>query len=298
VRVGVQVALVSLRDRNVLQMAYTDANGEFTLRVGACSLCRVEVSLNGTLLGYEDVRLHSGQVVQVAIWASTKPVAVKGEVPGPSISVRELAIPGQARAAFEKGVRALNANHPRESIPLFHQAIELYWDYDEAYVQCGLAYFQLRRLPEAAEVLSRGIEVYAANARARALLGKVFLHQTRPEDAREQLLEAIRLDGNLWTAHIDLGRALLRLGDANAAHLEAHRALELKPEALETHIILNDTLVAQGAYTEALDHIEQMVVLFADQPIAPKLRQLREALAKELAQGAHSSAVAAPQPNQ
>jgi Flp pilus assembly protein TadD len=197
----------------------------------------------------------------------------------PEVSVRQLQVPAKARKAFEKGCAELyEKNKPRESVVHFRKALDIYPDYDEAYVHLGMAYFMLEQLDDAHQALERANHIYSSNARAHALLGKVLIRQERHLEGIRQLSEAVRLDDSAWDAHLDLGHALLRAGRVEEAHECARRVHQLGPSSMRTHLLYYNTLAERGDYTAALEEMDEFVRLYPDTAAASRMRSLREQL--------------------
>ncbi len=287
------VTLTSLSDQ-VPQSVETDQGGGFSFHSVSASGFRLDVIVKGYKVGFRTEEFGATSEKFITILLDPVP-EMQNQKPGdrPLVSVRELSIPGNARQAFEKGVRELNRNRPADSLAHFQKATELYRDFDEAYVQWGLAYYALGQWTDASAVLEKGIEVYSANARAHALLGKTLLLETKFAEAIAQLKEAISLDDRIWSAHVDLGNAFLKVGNTEGASEQAVRSRELRPAALESHLLFYNVLIRQLAFSKALTELDGMIVMFGNLPIAARLRETRERLAQRIALGTATSAASA-----
>ena len=105
----------------------------------------------------------------------------------------------------------------------------------------SLARMRLNRFKEAYEDVRRAAELKPAHAEYRANLGYALWRLGRPAEAIEAARRALALDDKNFTAHYQLGRFLLRTGDArllkeSAEHLR--RAIELRPREYDARFEL------------------------------------------------------------
>jgi tetratricopeptide (TPR) repeat protein len=201
------------------------------------------------------------------------------------LSAREMAVPPEARKEFEKGYRELaERKHPELSVPHFQKAIELHRDYDEAYVQLALAFFEQRQRANALRTLSKAVEIYPQNARAFALLGKVLIDTNQVEPGIQALEEALALDETLWGAHADLGSALLYRKELDRALTHARRAFALNPQVPLTHVLLATVLQERKEYAEAVQVLDECLRQFPDGKLAAELRKQRDEARKRMRQ--------------
>ena len=86
------------------------------------------------------------------------------------------------------------------------------------------------RIDEAIAASVRVLEVSPRLASERAYLVNLLWKSRRFEEARDQLLEGLALDGDQWQAQLLLSRVYKKLGDKSAAFDAATRASELAPD--------------------------------------------------------------------
>jgi predicted O-linked N-acetylglucosamine transferase (SPINDLY family) len=104
----------------------------------------------------------------------------------------------------------------------------------------------------AAFAIARSIELRPEEASGFGRLGEIFLAMGRPNDAEEQLNEAIRLDPKLVPARVHLSILLEKNpGKREEAIAEARKAVELDPNDVEALNWLGMMLVRCGRHTEA-----------------------------------------------
>jgi len=204
-----------------------------------------------------------------------------------SVSVRQLQIPEPAQREYEKGLAASGKRKIEEAIARFRKAIELYPDYDEAYIQLSLAYLGQGGYGEAQQVLTQAVAVNENNAGTHALLGVALREQQRLPQSVEAFERSLRLQEASWFAHQELGETLVRMGRQEEALRHARRAHELNAVTPVTHLLLYKTLILCSEYAEALVELDEFLKLYPQHPLATRARQKRDALHKTLAQSAN-----------
>jgi hypothetical protein len=207
---------------------------------------------------------------------------------GKVLSVREAQIPSEARKFFERGTKELYEDKkPENSVSDFLRAIEIYPDYDEAYLRLGIAYGRLARPEEAEKILRKGIQVYAQNAQAHLFLGKLLKEQGKMLEAVEELEKALKIDDTLWLAHLDLARILEKQRKTQEAYEHARRAHELNSAVQDVHLAFYNACIGTGDYPGALAELDEVVKLYPDSDAARKLQALRPKLAADAAAMKH-----------
>ncbi len=238
--------------------------------------------------GFKPVR----QEYDLSLWCRVEapPVALErdsNEAPLPAeamVSMTDLRIPAKAREAFEQGIEELyDKNRPGPSVGYFREAVDLYPDYDQAYVQLGVAHSRQGKFADAQQALEKATALNDKNARAFFLLGFVHARQGHSVEGLRALRESIRLDNAYWRAHFELGAALLQLGLTEDALRHAQRAHGLKPDAPQVHLLLHDVLVRRGDYQAALAEVDEFLQLFPNDRLSARaLKQqawLRQSMA-------------------
>lgn len=120
----------------------------------------------------------------------------------------------------------------------------------------GMAQFELGHTDDALANFRRSIELNPQYAQAHVNLGNALLKLDRPLEALSCFEAALLAEPNHPDAHHNLG--LLRAGMRQFTEAEYHlrKALQLKPQSLDTVVLLADNLLEQGRHDEALHVIE------------------------------------------
>jgi len=174
-------------------------------------------------------------------------------------TLEKLGKPDEAVAEFERVVRLDS-----------HKAAD-------AYCRMGLIRFEQRRLTEAAESLTRALEIDPELAEAHNSLGGVLFRQGKNPLAIERFRKALECDPTLIVAYDNLAVVYKKQGDPAAAAECYRRAIEADPQALESYRRLASILDKQGKPAEALEQYRRMVA--AD----PGSAEARSRLGSELA---------------
>ena len=278
-------AMVALEGRSTRQRAFTDHNGYFSFTCLPSGSYTVVVSKDGYQTVQTNFSLLTASRPDVVIRLDPL-IETVTRTRKRKISLRESLIPGDAREAFDLGVRKLHKKKAaKRSVESFRKALELYPNYDEAFVQLGIAYIRLDRLDDAEQTLLRAVKSYAKNARAFAFLGKLYIQQQRTEDALLALREAIKVDDQLWLAHLDLGRLLSKQGEAEQAYEHASIAHGLAADVPDTHLLYYNACINKKDYRAALDEIDEFVKLFPDNPVTGEMKKMRKGIAREVSEG-------------
>jgi tetratricopeptide (TPR) repeat protein len=119
-----------------------------------------------------------------------------------------------------------------------------------------LSFQQVRRWRDTETLWRHNLDVTHDDGTAHQGLGLELLEDGRPEEARDHLLEAIRLGRHMSGTHGGLGLALERLGDLDGAAQQYRIALSIEPDSAPTHFGLGRVREAQGRYDDAREQFE------------------------------------------
>ena len=145
----------------------------------------------------------------------------------------------------------------------------------------ALARMRLGNYQDAVEDLRRAVTIKPAEAEYQANFGYVLWKLGRPAEAVSAERAALKLDEKNFTAHYQLGRFLLRLGDQpslNEAATHLRRALELDPREYEVRFEL---LAAYRALGDTAQALAQLNLLQDARPSDPRVTYIRGLLASD-----------------
>ena len=206
------------------------------------------------------------------------------EVPGAAVSLRQLQVPKKARKEFQEGLEAQSRHQTEQSAAHFRRAIELYPDFDDAYIQLALLHLQQGAYGEAQRVAEAALSVNDKNPQAYALEGVACRWQGNDLQAQKALEHSLQLDERSWFAHLELGRVYLRQRQLEAGYQHISRAHALNPGVPSVHLSFYNTLLLRHKTREALAELDEFLRLFPDHHLAAKVRERRQSLTDSLAQ--------------
>lgn len=235
--------------------------------------------------GYKVVRIRVEYAVAPVdgILIDLVPEAKSEEpAPGPAVPLRVLQAPPKARQEYDRAVESVNQKKPAEAASHFRKAIELYPDFDEAYLQLGMVHLQQNDAVQAQAAFENVTRLHPQSERGFMLLGRSFRMQKKLEEAAQALERSIQLKEDSWFARMELGETFIALGRIEDAHPHVLRAHELNPAEPLIHQLYYNTLIRRNQHREALAELDEFLKLFPEHALAARARQQREALHKFL----------------
>jgi tetratricopeptide (TPR) repeat protein len=105
---------------------------------------------------------------------------------------------------------------------------------------------------------------------------------TKHAEAEESLAAALKLEEASWQAHLSLGRVYLDTDRARLAAPHIGRALQLKPDFADAHLLAGNLLLKLGEPARALAEYEEYLRLAPSGDYAAPTRELVAKLRKSL----------------
>lgn len=193
-------------------------------------------------------------------------------------------VPADAREEFVRGRAALAKKSSQDAIAHLQRAVFVYSDFFEAQLLLGAAFMDTRDWEKAEGALRRALELKPDNASALLSLGEVYWREKRYPDAEQTLLEGLRLDDKLWQGHFTLSRLYWGVGDVAKAGPPLGRALQLKPDFAEAHLLAGNILLRVAQRERALTEYQEYLRLAPKGEFVPQARELVEKLKKAVAE--------------
>ncbi|HEY6271770.1 MAG TPA: tetratricopeptide repeat protein [Terriglobales bacterium] len=219
-----------------------------------------------------DLRAATGTVtVDVVLTRVSKTKQADESLP----ALTDLSAPSQARKAFEKGVRALEARHLPDAQRDFSAAVADYPCYARA--QSGLAAILIakRDLGAAEAALRQAIQCDPGFPDAFASLGRVLNSEKRFTESETALQQGLRLSPKRWELYDELASAHYNLGLYSEATKEWLQVEALNPEApSELHAKLAAAYLQQGDPERAYAEMQAYVRAEPDGHFATQARNL------------------------
>ncbi|MBF2052224.1 MAG: tetratricopeptide repeat protein [Candidatus Sericytochromatia bacterium] len=161
--------------------------------------------------------------------------------------------PAPARAAYERGKRALDKGHDRQAQAAFQEALKQAPHWANAHYLLGLAQHSQPQL--ARQSLEKALQLAPQHLGANIVLARQLGHSPAAQRYWQGVLE--QRPGTL-EAYLALGQIALQQADGAAAENWLQQALQLEPQAAKTRVLLAQAALAQHKTPEALRYLEPL----------------------------------------
>jgi len=242
-----------------------------------------------------DLRTQLTDYVQLVLVAEEN-----GSSPPNHKGVLDANVPRGALTEFEKGRDSLlQTNNAAAGILHLENAVRIYPRYFEALLLLGTAYMDQSNWEKAEHELARALEIYPKAANALFALGELYLKQKRDADAERVLLQGMQFEDRSWQAHLSLGHVYWNMAAkfSDEAHyrplleksyVQAKRALELKPDLAEAHLLKGNLFFKARRAEDALHEFEEYVRLDPNGQFVEQTRALIQKIRVALAEAKRS----------
>lgn len=195
-------------------------------------------------------------------------------------------IPENARKAYEHAVKQLeNGKQTEQGIASLKEAISLFPAYYSALERLGVEYVKAQRYEPAREPLTKALEVNPNGASSYYALGVAQFNLRQLPEAAESLRHSLLLapeSPNAAFAHFYLGLALLKSGKADAAEPHLKKSYESGGNSIpaDVHMHLAKYYSDNKRYKEAAEQLELFLKQAPDardaEAIKKLIKQLRD----------------------
>lgn len=143
--------------------------------------------------------------------------------------------PRMSDAWNDLGIAYIQKQQWDQAIEAFRRALAnpQYINPERAYVNLGNIYYFRKQYDLAAQEFRKLLDVIPQSPDGHFFLGRTLLAQGKYTEAREQLGEAIKLDGTIARFHLEYAIALLREGRRTEARESFRRTVTLSPASPE-----------------------------------------------------------------
>jgi tetratricopeptide (TPR) repeat protein len=205
---------------------------------------------------------------------ATPEVSVPPADPIDSVSVKDLAIPEQARQEFTKGEEALRAKEPAQAVKYFEQATKLYSNYPQAYRMLGEAYLEQQDWQNAEAALKRSIELEPKLAASYVDLGAIANQQHNYPAAEEALKKGLALSPDASAAKYELAKTYWAMGRWQDAVPLAQEAVAAQPDLSGARVLLGNLFLKERNAAAAIREYQEYLRLDPDGTMAPQVRAI------------------------
>jgi Tfp pilus assembly protein PilF len=282
---GEQIRVELRNDSNVpVGQMFTDSEGRAEFHVTAAGNYTVEVS--GT-----PIEGSTSETVHVEEWSKGEMVSLRVKPKGdgassgvtksnaPSVtSAAELRIPADAKKAFHKGMEAWEHNDFPKAAEQFEKAVSIYPQYDTAFNNLGVMYYQMNQTERARAAFERSVALNDRNADADRNLARILIHDgnfSRAEDLLKKSLMVEPLNPITLTL---MCVAEIETGDDEGALATSRRVHQLPHEGYSVvHYVAGQVLERKGQPQGAYNEYETYL---SESPNGAEASQVRNALAR------------------
>jgi tetratricopeptide (TPR) repeat protein len=191
---------VELRNDSEIPVAetFTDSDGRASFHIAASGVYRVLASgtpIEGTTS--ESVRVDDmDKSKTVYLHAklrsdATQTTSTTKPITSSVTSAAELRVPSDAKKAFHKGMEAWERNDFPKAAEQFEKAVAIYPQYDTAYNNLGVMYYQMNQTQKAREAFERSVALNDRNADADRNLARILVHDGNYSGAEELLRKSL-----------------------------------------------------------------------------------------------------------
>jgi Flp pilus assembly protein TadD len=170
----------------------------------------------------------------------------------------------------QRAQELIQRGRPQQGIAMLEELVKRHPEAEE-YRELGQALIEAGAVQRAHEVLTQALAQHPGSPELSRLGGIVAFTQGRWQQAAELFQKTALLKPDDAIAHYNLGHALMKLGDEEAARAAFRDAVASKPEFANAHINLGKLLLAAGRPEEARPHILAAVALAPDDAVAQAL---------------------------
>ena len=158
----------------------------------------------------------------------------------------------RANKWYEQARALLKDGNSQKAIECLNKALDLRPDFEDAYRDLCLFYFQAGQLAKARTIAEKGLKHFPQSVELNVYLGNLYYEAGDYPRAAERYLQVLALDVNHGMAHYNLGRTRQELGEIDAAIGSYRRAIAATPGLVSAHLNLGTLLEERGDYEAAL----------------------------------------------
>jgi len=278
----IRVDLISETGVPVGQM-FTDSEGRTSFHVMGAGTYEVRASgipIEGTTaerVRVEDMDKSRTVYVRVKPRIPGTSTATKTNAP-PVTSAAELRIPGDAKKAFHKGMEAWEHNDFQKAAEQFEKAVALYPQYDTAYNNLGVMYFQMGQPEKARSAFERSVALNDKNADGDRNLARILIHDGDYSRAEELLKKSLMVEPLNPVTLTLMCVAQEQTGDDDGALVTARKVHQLPHEGYSlVHDVAGQAYEHKGQLQDAAIEYETYL---RESPNGPEAGQVRSSLAR------------------
>src|SRR5215813_8613095 len=266
------ISLTLIRDDGTMDIVFTDSKGKFQLPTPRTQSINYRVIIEGDKQSYETttatLTLDRNSPNQLNIFLKPLTSTARRSAAGAGVldvTNYEKTVPPKARAAYKRGMEAVNQANAEVAIANLQEAIRIYPQYVRALNDLGVVYMKLERFEEAEVAFRQAIEVNKRFFHPRLNLGLVLEKQGEYQEALKVLEPLYNENHGMVEVRMAYATALERVGKLDEAQRLFSAVADAKnlPEAVrsDAHFGLGLILNRQGKYLDAVAQLQKSIQL-------------------------------------
>ena len=241
-------------------LALDASNADATVLLGRVYLARNDVKSAGIAL---ETAVANNRAT-AAIYSLLAVVYEKAGRYDNAIPAMRLAInlkPDSENYRFQYGLLLTNADAPAAAVIRLDEALKTFPNSPRLWLARGIADLKDNKNVEAAQSISKAIELDAKFAQAYAYLGLVKAQIADYAGAIKSYQTALKIDANLAVVHQLIADAMLQQTDGDNVQIESElkKSIALDASYLPSHLSLGKLYVRMQRWTEAAAELNEVV---------------------------------------
>jgi superkiller protein 3 len=264
------IRLTLIRDDGTTDFVFTDSKGKFQLPTPRTQSVNYRVIIEGDKQSYDtttaNLTLDRNSPNQLNIFLKPITTTPRRAADGVlDVTNYEETVPAKARAAYKRGMEAVNQGHAEAAITNLEEAIRIHPQYVRALNDLGVVYLKLERFEEAEATFRKAIEVNKRFFHPRLNLGLVLEKEGKYQEALEVLEPLYNENHGMLEVCMAYATALDRTGRLDEAQKLFKAVAEAKNLAqsvrADAHFGLGLILNRQGKYVDAVVQLQKSIQL-------------------------------------
>jgi tetratricopeptide (TPR) repeat protein len=191
-------------------------------------------------------------------------------------------IPEKASKERDKASAALADKKLEQAVLHLQKAVDLFPEFFDAYMQLGSTLVELNHLEKAEAAFTKALKIDATSVMASVSLGDVYRRQKKFDQAEKTILDALKREEASWVGHFAMARVYWETNDVVKSGREIGRAIQLKPDFADAHLLAGNIFVRLGLPENAVIEYEEYLRLAPPGPLAVQTHELTQKLKKSL----------------
>jgi tetratricopeptide (TPR) repeat protein len=213
--------------------------------------------------------------ITVPVYLTLQPRRASSSGAPGTVDAKAAGLPEAARDIYKQAMESAKAGDTKKAIDELEKALQIYPTFMAALNQLGVQYMELKKWEKAGEALRKAIGIAPEAFQPRLNYGIVLLQLKNYKDAAAELNIAVQKDGSSGTAHFYLGRAMVSLGNYDAAENALRQTITIGgEEAIEAHRYLGAVYIEKHDSPRAADELEAYLKLAPKAKDADRIRAI------------------------